>query len=293
MENFADADIEQYFTKIQNRHGMLFCGGNDVESRFSDNTQDDLFQLEDTSWWFQYRAGVIERIANDFLNKESCLFDIGGGNGYTTHHLQKAGCNVALLEPSLAACLNAKKRGLRKVICGTLTEDAIKDASMEQLAILDVLEHIEQDAEFLELIWKKLKFGGRVLLTVPAFQSLWSSEDDAAGHYRRYRLNTLKELVQAAGFKVLYINYFFEFLFLPILLVRVGFEKIGLVKRSEQRTEEEKKRVDTGQFQARKGLVGHVLNLLEHIEINRLVRSKKVRFGSSIICVLEKDGRFL
>ena len=121
--------------------------------------------------------------------------------------------------------------------------------------MLDVLEHIEHDDEFLKTLWGKLDTDGRVLLTVPAFPVLWSSEDDSAGHYRRYRLKELTNRVQAAGFKVLYMNYFFEFLFLPILLARVGFEKIGLLKRSEERTEEEKKRISVSQFQEKKGIV--------------------------------------
>ena len=293
MKDFEDTDIEGYFKTVQNKDGILFCGRNEVESRFSDIAQDNLFEIEDTSWWFQYRARVIEQIARDFLKKESCLFDIGGGNGYTTHHLQKSGYNVVLLEPSLAACFNARKRGLQTVVCGTLAEDTIKDASMKQIMLLDVLEHIEEDGEFLKLIWGKLEFGGRVLLTVPAFQLLWSSEDDNAGHYRRYRLSALKELTRAAGFKVLYINYFFKFLFLPILVVRVGLEKIGLIKRSEQRTEEEKKHIAQGQFQEQKGIIGWVLDLLECIEIRRLVNSQKIRYGSSIICMVEKEKQSL
>ena len=83
------------------------------------------------------------------------------------------------------------------------------------------------------MMWEKLVPGGRALLTVPAFQVFWSSEDDSAGHYRRYRLKALRKLDQATGFKVLYINYFFEYLFLPILLVRVGLEKIGLSRRKK------------------------------------------------------------
>jgi len=127
-----------------------------------------------------------------------------------------------------------------------------------------------------------------VLLTVPAFQTLWSSEDDTAGHYRRYRLNQLKELAQTAGFSVTYINYFFEFLFFPILFVRVWMEKLGLLKRSGERTEEEKRRIAEGQFKEKRGLVQKVLNILEHFELNRLLCERKVRFGSSILCVMEK-----
>lgn len=195
---------------------------------------------------------------------------------------------MALLEPSPAACRNAKRRGLRTVICGTLEEETVIDDSMEQLLLLDVLEHIEDDGAFLRTMYRKLAPGGRVLLTVPAFQRLWSSEDDEARHYRRYRLEELKDAAQNAGFEVLYSNYFFEFLFLPILFVRVGLEKLGLLKRTEERTAEEKKRITEKQFKQRQGIVQFVLSKLESWELKRLMGGKRVRFGSSAVCVLQK-----
>ena len=68
----------------------------------------------------------------------------------------------------------------------------MEDAYLEQAMLLDVLEHIENDKEFLILIKKKLKINGRLLITVPAFEKLWSSEDDAAGHFRRYTIERPK-----------------------------------------------------------------------------------------------------
>lgn len=216
------------------------------------------------------------------MDQEKVIFDIGGGNGYTTHYMQKEGYITALLEPTFAACFNAQKRGLKYVVCGTLTDDTVKDNSMEQILLLDVLEHIEDDAKFLKTMWSKLKHGGRVLLTVPAFGLLWSSEDDAAGHYRRYEQKLLKGVAQTAGFEVEYINYFYEFLFTPILFVRVFMEKIGLLKRNEDRSEEEKRRIEEEQFKERKGLIQLVLNIFEKRELKRLLSCKKVSLGSSI-----------
>lgn len=202
--------------------------------------------------------------------------------------MQQKGCRIALLEPTLTACQNGKRRGLRTVVCGTLEKDTVKDGSIEQLLLLDVLEHIEDDGAFLRTMYRKLAPGGRVLLTVPAFQRLWSSEDDEARHYRRYRLEELKDAAQNAGFEVLYSNYFFEFLFLPILFVRVGLEKLGLLKRTEERTAEEKKRITEKQFKQRQGIVQFVLSKLESWELKRLMGGKRVRFGSSAVCVLQK-----
>ncbi len=65
----------------------------------------------------------------------------------------------------------------------------------------------------------------------------------------------MEESAVKAGFAVAYTSYFFGVLFLTVLLVRVGFEKIGILKKSEAWTEEEKKEIKRKQFQEQKGLV--------------------------------------
>lgn len=195
---------------------------------------------------------------------------------------------MVLLEPSYGACKNARKRGVASIICGTLEKENVRKDSMEQVLLLDVLEHIEDDVGFLNLVSQKLVRHGKILITVPAFQALWSSEDHEAGHYRRYTLKHLKEIVRKAGFRVCFASYYFSFLVLPILFVRVGMEKIGLLKRNEDRTEEEKKRIQRRQFQERSGIVQIILRMLEKAELRQLTGNRKIRLGSSIICVLER-----
>ena len=101
---------------------------------------------------------------------------------------------------------------MKRVICGTV-DDLIEN--VQQITLLDVLEHIEDDAGFLIKLNHRLKSNGRLLLTVPAFNILWSSEDDYAGHFRRYKLQEIISLTENAGFKVLYASYFYQFLFCP------------------------------------------------------------------------------
>lgn len=56
----------QYFADFYYKDDILFCGGSDVESKFSDADQENLFEIEDKSWWFPYRARVIEQLAHHF-----------------------------------------------------------------------------------------------------------------------------------------------------------------------------------------------------------------------------------
>lgn len=272
-----------------NRENKIYINKNvKISTSFSEIQQDDLYTIEDGSWWFGYRAEIIIGLLDRYFSKEKMLLDVGGGNGYTTFRAQNMGYQTALVEPTWEACANAVKRGLKEVYCGTVDVQSIKDHSIEQMMLLDVLEHIEEHKEFLELLKDKLVGGGRCLITVPAFMSLWSSEDVEAGHFRRYRLQEIEALAGECGFAVVYCNYFMQFLYLPILLVRVWLERMGLLKKSTERTREEQQRVRKAQFEKRTGLVDWGLRFFERIEMRKIDRGRKIRFGSSVVIILEK-----
>jgi hypothetical protein len=78
------------------------------------------------------------------------------------------------------------------------------------------------------------------------------------------------------------------FLFLPILFVRVFLEKIGVIKRQEQRSEAERKKIAKSQFRKRGGIVSAVLRVIEGIEKRLMRKHDRVPFGSSIIIVAKK-----
>ena len=78
---------------------------------------------------------------------------------------------------------------------------------MDCIYLIDVLEHIENDEDYLKLFYDKLKIGGRLFIYVPARMELYSSFDKRIGHFRRYSLNELKTKTQKAGFKIEKIRY--------------------------------------------------------------------------------------
>lgn len=277
-------DYKQRGSFIRDSHG-IYVASSYANTQFSAEAQDALFATEDTSWWFQYRAQVLIDMAERFFSRDVETLDIGGGNGYTTSRMQQEGFRMALLEPSYEACHHAKTRGILRVFCGTLDD---YDEPISQCMMLDVLEHIEDDAGFLCSLHSHMSAGGALLLAVPALSILWSSEDEAAGHFRRYHLKELFQLLEGHGFKILYGTYFFSFLFLPVFLIRVGMERVGFLKRQERRTEKERKRIMKKQFEARGGLIGSVLGSFEEWERSRLFKQQQIPFGSSALCVAQK-----
>ena len=86
--------------------------------------------------------------------------------------------------------------------------------------MLDFLEHLENPDEALRAAYRVLAPGGILLLTVPAFELLWTSHDDINEHQRRYTRSSLEAITSRAGFSILESSYFFHWVFLAKLLVR-------------------------------------------------------------------------
>jgi SAM-dependent methyltransferase len=70
------------------------------------------------------------------------------------------------------------------------------------ISCMEVLEHLPDDVLALEHVSKALSPGGRLFVSVPAWQSLWGPQDVAAGHVRRYEPEVLKDRLARAGLTV-------------------------------------------------------------------------------------------
>ena len=262
-----------------------------VESQLPPVSQNELFSREDISWWFIYRAELICLLMEKYFSKDDITYDIGGGNGYSSNEARKRGFNIGLIEPAYDGCVHAHMRGIENIICGAFTDTLFEDASIKQMLLLDVLEHIEEDLAFLKLLNKKCMNDGKVIITVPAFNSLWSSEDDFARHFKRYKLKGLKNKAEKAGFTVVYGSYFFSFLYLPILFIRHYGEKLGIFKRKDEKNYDEWKKMNDREFKSSNKLVLSVLRMFERLESERIKRGHRIMFGSSIIMVMKKTDK--
>jgi SAM-dependent methyltransferase len=107
----------------------------------------------------------------------------------------------------------------------------LENNSMDCIIMMDVLEHIENDHDFLKLVLEKLKPQGMVLITVPALQSLYSSHDNFLRHYRRYNHKNLRNLLQNNGVTIEKMHYFYSVLLFPRMLT-VLKEKVFPVNKS-------------------------------------------------------------
>ncbi len=97
--------------------------------------------------------------------------------------------------------------------------DALADERADLLLLLDVAEHLEKPAEMLQLLRRRCADDALLIVTVPAFQYLYTDHDRFLKHFRRYNRRELCQLLSASGWDVLTSCYFFASL-LPFRLLR-------------------------------------------------------------------------
>jgi len=188
--------------------------------------------LNGKSWWHRAREELILTILEKNIPANSTIFDIGCGDGSSTERIAKR-YNYKGFEIEEESVKKAIKKGLNvEKIDDSLTITGKPDA----ILMLDVLEHIKEDNLMLKKISKLLTKGGKVVITVPAFQILRSYHDMDMKHYSRYGADEIKKLCEGSGIKVKVISHWNFFLFIPILILRKiqNLVKISNEKRISQ-----------------------------------------------------------
>jgi len=170
---------------------------------------------EQDHWWFVARRAIIDSLVrtNIALPADARILEAGCGTGGNLALLAQYGALDAIEYDADARAL-AAARGLCRVEAGALP-DAIGfgDTRYDLIALLDVLEHIEEDEASLSALGARLAPNGRLLLTVPAAPWLWSEHDVLHHHKRRYTHDGLLKVVAAAGLQVEASGHFNSLLF--------------------------------------------------------------------------------
>lgn len=259
----------------------IWVSSDHTELSYPEEGNERCFQIEDRSFWFQHRNDCI-LTALRLYPPTGLLLDVGGGNGYVTRRLLDEGFEAALVEPGPVGAYNGKKiRDIPTVFCSTLEGCGFPTESVDAIGLFDVLEHVEDESTFLAHAHSVLKPNGRLYLTVPAFNWLWSASDDAAGHYRRYSPAKLASSL-SNRFRVLFITCFFGALVLPVFAFRILPYRLGLAKHRTKALSTETEHGTGGGYSVKvmKRFLSHERSQIE------LGRSKA--WGSSCLCVATK-----
>jgi SAM-dependent methyltransferase len=176
---------------------------------------------EDRHWWYRGRRKVIERVIDDLrLPARARILDAGCGSGRNMVEFARHGA-VTGVELSDTSAALARERGAGEVIEGSVLEMPFEAGSFELAASLDVIEHLQDDLAALRELRRVVAPGGTLLITVPAYQWLWSGHDEINHHHRRYTRRTLQRVGEQAGWQQVRTTYFNSLLLPAAILLRV------------------------------------------------------------------------
>lgn len=187
--------------------------------------------LEENHWWFSARRAIAEKIIKQLdLPPDAKILDAGCGTGGNLAMLSRYG-QVHAMELDDQARQIANAKGIAQVLSGRLPDKVpYQQEQFDLIALLDVLEHVEDDRNTLKVLGSLLKPGGYLLISVPAFPFLWSKHDEVHHHKHRYFLDELKSKLENAGLEVAYSSYFNTILF-PLIFGARQLRKFRTNKR--------------------------------------------------------------
>jgi SAM-dependent methyltransferase len=181
-------------------------------------------RVEDRHWWYQGRRRVLEQAIQRLrLPTHAAILDAGCGSGRNMVDLARHG-TVTGVELSDTSVQLARERGAGKVLEGSVMEMPFDEASFDLAVSLDVIEHLEDDVGALRELRRVTKPGGALLVTVPAYQWLWSGHDEINHHHRRYNRRSLLNAAQSGGWQ-LESTAHFNSLLLPVAILLRAMER--------------------------------------------------------------------
>jgi SAM-dependent methyltransferase len=178
-------------------------------------------RAEDRHWWYRGRRTVLERVIEGLhLPARARILDAGCGSGRNMVEFARHG-TVTGIELSPTSVRLAREREAGEVIEGSVLEMPFESDSFDMAASLDVIEHLQDDLGALRELRRVVAPGGALLVTVPAYQWLWSGHDEINHHFRRYKRTSLQRIGEQAGWQQARTTYFNSLLLPAAIMLRV------------------------------------------------------------------------
>ncbi|MBB5693403.1 class I SAM-dependent methyltransferase [Muricoccus pecuniae] len=179
-------------------------------------------------WYYRAKANAMLRVSGDDLRH---VADVGAGSGFFSRILLSRGADRAtLIDPGYPEDRDETHEG--KPLRFRRHGDA-SDASL--VLMMDVLEHVEDDVGLAREYISSARPGTRFIITVPAFQWLWSGHDEFLEHFRRYDLRQISDVLTRAGLRVDGGRYLYGLLMPLVMASRLPQRLLG--RKSEPKSQ--------------------------------------------------------
>lgn len=230
-------------------------------------------------WWYVARSRLLHTVLGPFAEGAQKVLDVGSADGPSVSWLRGTTSHVPLdLDP----------RGLAPGgVCGSALALPFRDGVFDLVGAFDVLEHCEPEAAALAELTRVLRPGGRLLLSVPAYQWAWSDFDDENGHHRRYTRPRLERAVVGAGLRVERSTYAFAGVFPFFAAERVARRTRAAVARADTAGTAGTAAADVVSLPSVPPVVERLLLALSRADERRLAHGD-LPFGSSVVLAATK-----
>ena len=165
-------------------------------------------------WWYTARAELLRTVLSPHVDDGARVLDVGSADGPSVGWLQGR-------ERRTSVDIDIRGLGPGDV-CGSATALPFRDGAFDVVAAFDVIEHIDPEHVAVAELRRVLTPGGRLLVSVPAYNWAWSDHDTANGHHRRYTRRRLVDALEKGGFEVNRATYAFTAVFPFFAAERLG-----------------------------------------------------------------------
>ena len=171
-------------------------------------------------WWWRVRERILLDKIRGLLGTRAGrvrILDVGCGAGLFFDALEPFGHVEGIESDPIAVEQSGRWRS--RIHAGELNTFAA-DGAFDVILALDVVEHVSAPDVMLRQASRFLAPDGRILITTPAFNWLWTSHDQLNHHITRYTAGDMRALIRKAGLAPIETQYLFQSLIVPKLLVR-------------------------------------------------------------------------
>ncbi len=245
---------------------------------FPKENYEALYKLEEKNFWFLSRNRILLYFFNKFLHKidRAKILEIGCGTGFVLKALSKLNkFDLYGAELYLEGLKFAKSRLEDIEFFQMDARDIPFENKFDAIGAFDVLEHVEEDWLIVKSAFKALKAGGLFFITVPQHKFLWSRQDEASFHKRRYSKKELTEKLYDSGFTIEFISSF-VFTLLPMMLIA------RLQKKKKNSIGYDFSELDLPQ------LTNNICNLLMSVDEFMIKRGISLPVGGSLLVIARK-----
>jgi len=235
-------------------------------------------KIEEHHWWYVIRRYLFSKHIKNFkLDPHDNILDIGSSSGTNLRMLKDLGfknyVGIDVSQNSREICL---KKNLGEILIADICDNKFSNEQFQLIIAGDVIEHIQDDNKALSEIRRIVAKNGKVIISVPCFNILWSHHDETSKHFRRYTLSEIRGKIEKQNFIIDDCYYFNFILFAPILFYRKLSKIFNLKNKND--------------ININNKIINQIFKIIFRLDVN-IAKHLKPKFGVSclLICRPKND----